>query len=287
MASTPARSQASLTVTSVTNSSSVDVAWSATGPAQGVPLVFVHGITEDRSLWAPVVERLAGDHRCVSLDLRGHGGSGGAEEYSSLAMVGDVADVVAASGVERPVVVGHSLGGMVASLYAASFPDALRAVVCVDQSLRLSDLAGVLRSIEGSLRDDFAGTMAAFWATQGAEVLDEATQERLATLHAEARSRDVVLGVWGTVFEATDEELLALVEGAASAVTVPYLALFGSDPARATPTGCAVSSRAPPSRCGTGPVTGPTSPTPTASPSGSGASRPSRSSRARVRPRPA
>ncbi|MBA3303894.1 MAG: alpha/beta fold hydrolase, partial [Acidimicrobiia bacterium] len=53
---------------------------------------------------------------------------------------------------------------------------------------------------------------------------------RLAALHAGARSRDVVLGVWGTVFESTDQELLALVEGAASAVTVPYLALFGSDP---------------------------------------------------------
>jgi pimeloyl-ACP methyl ester carboxylesterase len=212
-----------------TTGDGVRIAYDVTG-SDGPPVVLVHGITEHRGLWRPVVDRLATDHRCIALDLRGHGESATADLYSSIAMAGDLAAGVAACGDdEPPLLVGHSLGAMVATMYTASGAGPVRAIVNVDQRLRLGDLASTLRPLEGALRDDFAATMAAFWATMGAETLPAGTQAALEDAHAGGR-QEVVLGVWGTVFSSTDEELDAIVRSAAAAVSVPYLAIHGSDP---------------------------------------------------------
>ena len=94
------------------------IAWEASGA--GPPIVFVHGITEDRHAWHSVVPFLEDSFRCVRLDLRGHGASSDADDYSPLAMAGDVATVIAEADInEPPILVGHSLGGFVVTAYAA------------------------------------------------------------------------------------------------------------------------------------------------------------------------
>lgn len=96
-----------------------------TGPA----LVFVHGLGSDRTRWAPVIERLAGDFRCIAVDLPGHGESGD-DGSDALSATVAVHEVWSALGVEAPIVVGHSLGSVVALLSAALFTP--RSVVAVD-----------------------------------------------------------------------------------------------------------------------------------------------------------
>ena len=197
----------------------------------GPPLVLVHGITAAREEWDPIVERLAPDFTCVRLDLRGHGESELARtDHSSFSMAGDVAAVVSAAGVEAPVVVGHSLGGMVATIHAAT-DDSVRGVVNVDQGLRLVDFAAVVRPLEETLRGPgFADTFGAFLASLGVDVLPPELAERERAYFASARP-DVVLAVWGPLFTATDAELTTLVETDVLAkIGVPYLALHGSDP---------------------------------------------------------
>ena len=61
------------------------IAWEASGA--GPPIVFVHGITEDRHTWHSVVPFLEDGFRCVRLDLRGHGVSSDADDYGAVAMV--------------------------------------------------------------------------------------------------------------------------------------------------------------------------------------------------------
>ncbi len=116
-----------------TTDDGVEIAYDVRG--DGPPIVLVHGLSDSRADWAPIVDRLSSDHRCIALDLRGHGESGDTADYGALTMAADVAAVVAAEDLVAPMVIGHSLGGAVVSVYATTAP--VTAVVNVDQGLRL------------------------------------------------------------------------------------------------------------------------------------------------------
>lgn len=87
----------------------------------GVPVVLLHGLGDTASTWAPFTELL--DRPTVAFDLRGHGASPRCDEYTVDAMV---ADVLAALD-DAPVdLVGHSMGGHVASHVALRAPGLVR-----------------------------------------------------------------------------------------------------------------------------------------------------------------
>ena len=79
----------------------VQIQWDSLGA--GLPLMLVHGVTQSRRLWSPIDEALAERFRVLRLDLRGHGESGRASDYSYGAMTEDVATVVNAAGVSAPI----------------------------------------------------------------------------------------------------------------------------------------------------------------------------------------
>jgi pimeloyl-ACP methyl ester carboxylesterase len=96
-------------------------------------LLFVPGWCCDHSAFQPQFDHFARTHAVTSLDLRGVGQSDGpAEGYSISELADDVAVFCAAVGIEKPVVVGHSLGGMIAVDLAARHPDLPSALVLVD-----------------------------------------------------------------------------------------------------------------------------------------------------------
>lgn len=209
-----------------TTADGVDIHYEVFG--DGPPVVLVHGITDSSADWAPVDERLATDHTVITLDLRGHGSSGDAEDYSPLAMAQDVAAVVAATGAENPVLIGHSLGGAVVTAYAAGAP--CRAVVDIDQSLRFSDFGAALGQLEHQLRGSgFHPAMHAIFMSLDGPLMPDPLRMRLAANRDRAR-QEVVLGVWDMVFSQTAEELDALADAMGPAITVPFLALHGSSP---------------------------------------------------------
>lgn len=131
-------------------------------------LVFVHGWCCDASFFAPQFDHFAAGHAVVSLDLRGHGVSDRpapvAGTYDVARFADDVLAVVRDAGVRRPVVVGHSLGGLVA-LECAARPDAARAAVLVDPAPVVSErgkaafaasVEAVAADADGSWRRRFA-----------------------------------------------------------------------------------------------------------------------------------
>lgn len=203
------------------------IAWDESG--SGPPIVLVHGITEDRRAWDTVLPLLADRFRCVRLDLRGHGESSDHDDYSAIAMTEDVAEVIEAAGLdEPPVLVGHSLGAIPATVYATRAP--VRAVLNIDQSLRLGDFAALLAPLAGPLRGPgFHETLQAIVEALGIGAKSERDRDYLAECHRHAR-RDVVLGVWDQVLDASPEEFTTLAESLLAGVTVPYLAIHGSDP---------------------------------------------------------
>lgn len=195
---------------------------------EGPALVLVHGITESRRSWDPLLADLAGDHLVVAVDLRGHGESSLGDAYDPVSLATDVHDAVSAVGVSAPIVIGHSLGGVVVSAYAAVF--GCRAVVNVDQPLRLASFKDQLGSVESLLRGDeagFQGFIAALFDSMAAPL----SADESARIGALRRPRqDVVLGIWATVLESSVEELDATIDALAAGVRVPYLSLHGIDP---------------------------------------------------------
>ncbi len=144
----------------------VALAFEETG-AGDPPVVLLHGIACDRRFLAPQLEHLARRHRTIALDLRGHGESDAPEQdYAIATFADDVAWACAALGVRRPVLVGHSLGGLVALQAAAADPELAGAVVALDSVLlpgeehvrRMRDLFTRLRTpaYEAELRAHFA-----------------------------------------------------------------------------------------------------------------------------------
>jgi pimeloyl-ACP methyl ester carboxylesterase len=98
-------------------------------------IVFVPGWSCDRTYFAPEFEHFAARHAVVTVDLRGHGASSriepGAGVYAVDAFTDDVLAVAETLGLIRPVVVGHSLGALVA-LECAARAGAVRAAIMVD-----------------------------------------------------------------------------------------------------------------------------------------------------------
>jgi len=110
---------------------------------EGRPVVLLHGLGGSTVLWGDLGERLARDYLVVSLDLRGAGATRELErrELSLETWAGDLRGVLEELHVERPVLVGHSLGASVALKYALTWPDDVAALVLMGADANLSHLA--------------------------------------------------------------------------------------------------------------------------------------------------
>jgi pimeloyl-ACP methyl ester carboxylesterase len=193
---------------------------------EGPPVVFIHGLTSFRQTWDPITTLLAKEFTCVRIDLRGHGASSAAQEYSMQSLVGDVHAVVQEAGLGEPAVVGHSLGATVAAVYAAAY-DA-RAVVCVDQSLRFGEFAALVQAHADALRS--VRTMEAVLSIDRALQLEPYGDVAELERRVRAFPREVVLGFWDALLTSPPEQLTATAEAILPRIGAPLLSLHGSPP---------------------------------------------------------
>jgi pimeloyl-ACP methyl ester carboxylesterase len=99
-------------------------------------VLLVHGLSSNALLWDGVGARLAAaGYRAIAVDLRAHGRSEGSDDLAFPTLVDDLARVIDATGLDRPVVVGQSWGGNVVLELGAARPDLVRGVVGVDGGL--------------------------------------------------------------------------------------------------------------------------------------------------------
>src|SRR5688572_18816261 len=88
------------------------------------PLLFVHGWCCDHTSYQPQRDHFGSNHSVTTLDLRGCGQSDTrADGYDIPAVADDIAWFCGEIGTVRPVVIGHSLGGMIGIDLAARHPD--------------------------------------------------------------------------------------------------------------------------------------------------------------------
>ncbi|MFF5468644.1 alpha/beta fold hydrolase [Streptomyces achromogenes] len=110
------------------------------GGGPGPAVMLLHGLAGHAGEWDALAERLSGRHRVVAVDQRGHGASEQRPgDVSRTAFVADVVAVAARLGLDRPVLVGQSLGGHTALLTAAAHPALVRALVLVEAAPRVPD----------------------------------------------------------------------------------------------------------------------------------------------------
>lgn len=197
------------------------------------PLLLLHGLTFDRTMWGPALEhlrRIDPGRRILALDLPGHHESTGRWSYDGEAVAVAVHQAVLAAGIHSPVVVGHSYSGILATFYAARFPT--RGVVNVDQTLNTAPFAALLHSLAGQLRGPgFAGVWQMMEASMHFELLPAEAQDLLRRTCRP--DQDLVLGYWREVLDRSAGELSDLLESELSALrsaAVPYLVVAGHEP---------------------------------------------------------
>ncbi len=139
----------------------LELAVEQAGPADGVPVVLLHGLTATRRyvvMGSKALER--GGHRVVSFDARGHGRSSPAQSYRYEDLAGDLLAVMDACGLDRAVLAGASMGAHTLLRVALDVPERVAGIVAITPAFdpdvpadleRWDDLAHGLRrgGVEG------------------------------------------------------------------------------------------------------------------------------------------
>ena len=100
------------------------------GDTNGVPVILLHGYTDSWRSYERVLPHLPQSLRVFAVTQRGHGDSGKPDgEYESRVFARDVANFMDTLGIERAVIVGHSMGSTVAQRFAVDYPQRVRALV--------------------------------------------------------------------------------------------------------------------------------------------------------------
>ncbi len=101
---------------------------------QGPPLLVMHGLFGNQSNWAWHSRKLAETYRVFALDMRNHGASPHSDQMSYPEMAEDVIRFMDEQGIDKAMVLGHSMGGKVAMQLALSWPERVQKLVVADIS---------------------------------------------------------------------------------------------------------------------------------------------------------
>ncbi len=102
------------------------------GPPDGQPLIFIHGLGSYLKFWRFQLDTFAAQgYRVIALDLLGYGKSSkpATFPYTTEAMASLVRELASSLNAQKPILVGHSMGGQTALSFAIQFPDDLKALV--------------------------------------------------------------------------------------------------------------------------------------------------------------
>jgi len=103
-------------------------------------LLCLHGLVDTLEIWDRVAPQLAGGRRLVRYDQRGHGESGAPPgPYARADMAGDAIRVLDGLGIDRAVLVGHSMGGIVSMAAALAHPDRVAGLVLIGTASRCNE----------------------------------------------------------------------------------------------------------------------------------------------------
>jgi pimeloyl-ACP methyl ester carboxylesterase len=133
----------------------------------GPAVVLIHGMVNSSKHWQQVALALSARHRVIAPDLIGHGDTAAVRgDYSLGAHAASIRDLLAAIGVERATIVGHSLGGGIAMQFFYQFPNRTERLVLVSSGGLGHEVSPLLRAAA------VPGAAAFLWVVAHPRVLD-------------------------------------------------------------------------------------------------------------------
>lgn len=173
-------------------------------------IVCVHGWCCDHTHFDAQVQYFRGSHRVVTLDLRGHGDSDKpVQRYHPDDHAADLAWLIESLELDRPILVGHSMGGVVVLRYSDLYPGTYRALIGLDSAwgrlepTLLSAAASILKSLQQpNYRDVLRHVFEGLFLDSDNPV----TKDRIITA-AVAMRQDVMVSEWEAVDTDTSEAL--------------------------------------------------------------------------------
>jgi pimeloyl-ACP methyl ester carboxylesterase len=198
--------------------------------ADAPAFVLLHGLTFDRRMWDPILDGIPPRHRALAFDLPGHGGSRSLDARGLAPVVDAVHAAVTAAGIDAPIVVGHSIAGPVASIYASEHPTA--GAVSMEAPIRMEAFAETLRGLAPQLSGPGFGEI---WPQMRASMLMDRVpaQYRALLRPADRPVQDVILRYQADILEGPLDDVLRWRDdgmAAIGAAGVPYVCLLAHHP---------------------------------------------------------
>jgi pimeloyl-ACP methyl ester carboxylesterase len=118
----------------------------------GRPLILLHGGLGSGEMFGPILPTLAERHHVIAVDLQGHGRTADIDRpIDPRLMADDIAALIKHLGLDRPDVVGYSLGGGVALLTAAKYPSLVGRLVTASANIRADAIYPEMRAQQGQV----------------------------------------------------------------------------------------------------------------------------------------
>lgn len=175
---------------SVCETNGVSIHYLRTGGAKP-PIVLLHGLMGSGACWTPLARALEGAFDVIMPDARGHGGSSAPDHgYRYDDHAGDVMGLIRGLALSRPVLLGHSMGGMVAAVVASRGAGIIRGLVLVDptflsperqREVRDSDVADQHRRVLGMQKTDLVAQARARHPHRSPEIIELQAEAKLKT----------------------------------------------------------------------------------------------------------
>ena len=118
----------------------------------GRPLILIHGGLGSGEMFGPVIPALAANHRVVAVDLQGHGRTADIDRPLDIRlMADDIAALIDHLGLDKPDIVGYSLGGGVAFFTAVRHPDKVGKLVMASAHIRRDAIPAEMLAQQGQV----------------------------------------------------------------------------------------------------------------------------------------
>jgi 3-oxoadipate enol-lactonase len=201
--------------------------YEAAGDPALTPLVFLHGIGGAARGWHGQLDYFGDRYRAVAWDMPGYGGSAPLATVSIATLADALQDFLGQIGAEKPILVGHSIGGMIVQQWLTKYPDMAAAVVLAQTSPAFGNAAGDWQKnfIEARLGPlDRGETMRTLAPSLVKEIIGDEPDPRGMEL-----ARDCMANVPEATYRVTMLSMLGFdLRAALKTIAVPTLVLSGS-----------------------------------------------------------
>jgi len=196
----------------------------------GFPLILIHGLSDDSTLWTPLISKFLKHYRTIALDIRGHGHSSKPDmPYSIKLFSEDLSGFLKELGIPRTHLIGLSLGGAIAQQFILDHPEKIRSLILLS-TFSYSDphLQEILINLKTAITK---GGFPAFFDEAIKLVVSPEFRSANADAIAELKERSIQINSPKALLRLIDACLNFNVKDRISQISIPTLIISGREDA--------------------------------------------------------